>query len=480
MSERTVAIVGRPNVGKSALFNRLARRKIAIVHDRPGVTRDRIHAECKLGAHPFQIVDTGGIGGHADLDFTAQVQAEVEIAIETADVIVLVVDGQQGMTPVDTELARKLRRITKPMILAVNKIDHPNHASNSSEFDRLGFSSTVAISAEHDRGIGELVRELETKLPPPDLRENSEREEHAGRRPMKVAIVGRPNVGKSSLTNAILRDERTLVSPIAGTTRDAVDIPYERGNKSYVLIDTAGIRHRTKVSDSIEVFSVMRSESSIERADLCILVIDASHGVTAMDKKIAGMVQDARRPCVVAVNKWDLVREKTEGKGELKEFLDDLHSGLVAVNYAPFVMCCAKDQVDITRLFKTVEKVRSGAQHHLGTGPLNRIIQAAMTAAPPATRHGKRFKVLYATQPDQPADEVVPVPELVLFCNDARALDESYRRYLENQIRQTEPFEGLPLRIRLRPREQKGTRGKPATERSAKPATGRRAPSSKR
>jgi GTPase len=455
MSERTVAIVGRPNVGKSALFNRLARRRIAIVHDMPGVTRDRIHAECKLGASPFTIVDTGGIGGNVDLDFSGQVKAEVDIAIETAQVILFVVDGQQGITPVDTELARKLRKTTKPLILVINKIDIPKHSINTSEFDRLGFADTFAISAEHDRGIADLVAATEEKLPPLDTRGNAELEEAAGRKPMKVAIVGRPNVGKSSLTNAILRDERTLVSPIAGTTRDAVDIPYLRGTKSYVLIDTAGIRHRTKVSHSVEVFSVMRSEKGIERADLCCLVIDAAQGVTAMDKKIAGMIREAHKPCVVAVNKWDLVRDQTHGKGELKGFLDEIHDGLVAVNYAPFVLCCAKDHVDITRLFKTIEKVRADAQHHLGTGALNRIIQTAMSAVPPATRFGKRFKVLYATQPDHSANEIVPVPEVVLFCNDARTLDESYRRYLEAQIRQTEPFEGLPLLMRLRPREQR-------------------------
>jgi GTP-binding protein len=460
MSERTVAIVGRPNVGKSALFNRLARRRIAIVHDMPGVTRDRIHAECKLGAAPFTIIDTGGIGGNVDLDFTGQVKAEVDIAIEAAEVILFVVDGQQGITPVDAELARKLRKTTKPLLLVINKIDIPKHAVNASEFDRLGFKDSIGVSAEHDRGIAELVSATEEMLPAPDILKDEEREEAAGRQSMKIAIVGRPNVGKSSLTNAILRDERTLVSPIAGTTRDAVDIPYVRGSKSYVLIDTAGIRHRTKVSHSVEVFSVMRSEKSIERADLSCLVIDAAQGVTAMDKKIAGMIREANKPCVVAVNKWDLVGEKTKGKGELKSFLDEIHDGLVAVNYAPFVMCCAKDHVDITRLFKTIEKVRSGAQHHLGTGALNRIIQTAMTAAPPATRYGKRFKVLYATQPDHSASNIVPVPEIVLFCNDARTLDDSYRRYLEGQIRQSEPFEGLPLLMRLRPREQKGTRRK--------------------
>jgi GTP-binding protein len=450
MPDRTVAIVGRPNVGKSALFNRLARRKIAIVHDQPGVTRDRIHARCSLGEAPFTIVDTGGIGGHVDLDFTSQVHAEAEIAIETADLVLFVVDGHDGVTPVDETLARQLRKAPKPLILVINKIDHPKHAPNAVEFGRFGFREMVEISAEHDRGISRLIELVEAHLPPPD-----DDQSEPGDAAMKIALVGRPNVGKSSLTNAILRDERTLVSPIAGTTRDAVDIPYRRENRDYVLIDTAGIRHRSKVSASVEVFSVMRSQESIRRADLCCLVVDASAGVTAMDKKIAGMIQDATRPCVVAVNKWDLVRDRTRGKEELSAFLDELHASLFAVNYAPLVLCCATDRIDITRLFKTFEKVRSASRQRLETGPLNRLLQQAMTAHPPPIRHGRRFKLLYATMPDERSRELVPIPAFVFFCNDARLLEDSYRRFLEGQIRATQPFSGLPIVFRLRPREER-------------------------
>jgi GTP-binding protein len=450
MPERNVAIVGRPNVGKSALFNRLAGRRIAIVHDQPGVTRDRIHAVCKLGRAPFGIVDTGGIGGSVDLDFTDQVHAEVDIAIETASVLLFVVDGHDGITPVDENLARKLRKTTKSLILVVNKIDHAKHAPNVAEFERFGFPQLVSISAEHDLGIAELVRAIEEKLPPP---QSSDDEEARAAVPLKIALVGRPNVGKSSLTNAILRDERTLVSAIAGTTRDAVDIPYERDGKHYVFIDTAGIRHRSKVSASVEVFSVMRSQDSIKRADLCCLVIDASAGVTAMDKKIAGMIQEAEKPCVVAVNKWDLVRDQTRGKEALNDFLEELESSLFAVNYAPLVLCCAKDQIEITRLFKMFEKVRSASHRRIETGPLNRMLSQAMTAHPPAIRHGRRFKVLYATQTDERGAGLLPVPHFVFFCNDARLLEDSYRRFLEAQLRAVEPFTGLPILFRLRPRE---------------------------
>ncbi len=453
MPERTVAIVGRPNVGKSALFNRLARRRISIVHDQPGVTRDRIHATCKLGEAPFTIIDTGGIGGSVDLDFTSQVHSEADIAIETANVVLFVVDGLAGVTPVDIDLARKLRKSQKPLLLIINKIDQDQHEVHAADFARLGFKDTITVSAEHNRGIDDLVQEIEARLPEP-----SDMVEKQDLAPLKIALVGRPNVGKSSLTNAILRDERTLVSPIAGTTRDAVDIAYERDGKHYILIDTAGIRARGKVSTSVEVFSVMRSEESIERADLCCLVIDASMGVTAMDKKIAGLVQKAQKPCVVAVNKWDLVRDQTHGKGALQEFLQGLQSSLFAVNYAPVIMCCAKESTDITRVFKTFEKVRAASRKHLDTGPLNRALSKAMTAQPAPTRHGRRFKLLYATHAAVEGNHPVPVPEIIVFCNDGKLLEDSYRRFLEARIREVEPFSGLPLLLRLRSRAPRAKR----------------------
>src|SRR6266853_4725527 len=304
---RTVAIVGRPNVGKSALFNRLAGRKISIVHDMPGVTRDRITATCKLASEPFTMIDTGGIGSDVDTSFTEQVRTEVENELAASDLLLFVVDAKDGLSPIDLDLARRLRRIDKPLILVINKVDHEKHMPNAAEFSRLGFENQIAISAEHDRGIAPLVAWIERELPqgagiPADMPETQ----------VKIAIVGRPNVGKSSLTNAILNDQRTLVSPISGTTRDAIDIPYERHGNHYVLIDTAGIRPRGKVDSSVEVFSVMRSEKSIRRAHLCCLVIDATAGVTAQDKKIAGMIQEERKPCIVAVNKWDLIKEKRE------------------------------------------------------------------------------------------------------------------------------------------------------------------------
>ncbi|MEI9894947.1 MAG: ribosome biogenesis GTPase Der [Chthoniobacter sp.] len=344
---RTVAIVGRPNVGKSAIFNRLAGRKISIVHDMPGVTRDRIVSVCKLGNYPFEIIDTGGIGANVDANFTGQVRAEVEIALAAADVLLFVVDGQDGLTPLDEDLARILRRADKPLLLAINKIDVDQHESRAAEFTRLGFPDSLAISAEHNRGFLPMVAWLERLLPPAIYAEEAAAALAA---PIKIAIVGRPNVGKSSLTNAILHDERTLVSPISGTTRDAIDIPYERHGQHYVLIDTAGIRPRGKVDNTVEVFSVMRSETSIRRADICCLVIDATMGVTAQDKKIAGLIQEANKPCVVALNKWDLIKDRTDGKEELKEVLEEMRSELFFISYAPAMLVSAKTGAELTRL----------------------------------------------------------------------------------------------------------------------------------
>jgi len=330
---------------------------------RPGVTRDRIVSLCKLGNYPFEIIDTGGIGANVDASFTGQVRAEVEIALAAADVLVFVVDGQDGLTPLDLELAQLMRRTAKPLLLAVNKIDVDQHVPRAAEFSSLGFENQLAISAEHNRGILPLVAWIERLLPPPVHAEAAA----AQAAPIKIAIVGRPNVGKSSLTNAILADDRTLVSPISGTTRDAIDIPYERHGNRYVLIDTAGIRPRSKVDNSVEVFSVMRSETSIRRADLCCLVIDATMGVTAQDKKIAGMIQEANKPCVVALNKWDLIKDRTEGKEALKEVLEEMRSELFFIPYAPTMLVSAKTGAELTRLFKTIERIRTEAQFRIGT-----------------------------------------------------------------------------------------------------------------
>ena len=447
-----MAIVGRPNVGKSALFNRLIGKKVSIVHDMPGVTRDRIVAVCEKGRERFQLMDTGGIGADVDLEFTEQVKAEVDIALETCDVLLFVVDGLTGLTGVDAEIARKLRRTAKPLVLVVNKIDHSAHQTLPAEFTRLGFDPVIAVSAEHGHGIGMLLDRVTAMLP-------AEEDDSVVRQkePLKIAIVGRPNVGKSSLTNAILQDERTLVSPISGTTRDAVDVPYQRGDQPYILIDTAGIRPKGKRADSVEIFSVMRSEGSIGRADLCCLVIDASQGVSSQDKRIAGMIAEERKPCVIVVNKMDLIEERTGTKEGLKEELEKVRSELFFLGYAPLVLLSAKTGESLDRLFKRIENVREGASRRLGTGVLNRIFSTAMTGHPPALKSGRRFKVLYVTQPERRAGEAIAVPEIVVFCNEKGLLEDSYRRYLEGKLREEVAWDGLPLRWVFRERTARKT-----------------------
>ncbi len=463
---KTVAIVGRPNVGKSALFNRLARRRISIVHDQPGVTRDRIFAECRWDevGQPFQLIDTGGIGSDVDTSFTQQVEVEVSLAMEAADVILFLVDAQAGLNPVDQELARQLRRVKKPILLVVNKVDHEKHAELDSDFARLGFKETVSISAEHNRGMLDLLSLIRAHLPEVLPGE----EEKIPEPPLELAIVGRPNVGKSSLINAILRDRRTLVSPISGTTRDAVDVPYEWGGRSYTLIDTAGIRPAGKQESSVEVFSVMRSERTIRRADLCVLVIDAVEGVTAQDKRIAGLIQEAGKPCMVAVNKWDLVseiqgnrKEQLAGRKEqLEALLERIRVELFFVDYAPIVVTSAHEGEGVQRVLKMIEQIREGAQARISTGALNRVLSEAMTLHPAPTRSNKRFKIIYATQPERndPRRTPIPTPTLLLFVNQADLLIASYRKYLETKIREEVPWTGLPLKFYFKEREARGRR----------------------
>ncbi len=447
-----VAIVGRPNVGKSAIFNCLAQKRIAIVHDQPGVTRDRLVAECHLGSRPFTVVDTGGIGSHIEDEYGDQVRAEANLAMEMADVIVLVGDSKDGVTPVDRSLAKQLRSARKPVILAVNKIDHPKQELADTEFSVLGFPDIISISAAHSRGIGDLVDQISRYLPEPTL---SEPETNPAD-PIKVAVVGRPNVGKSSLINAILHHQRTAVSHAAGTTRDSVDIPYERDGKQYVLIDTAGIRARGKHNTSVEIFSVMRSEKSITRADICALVIDALDGVTSQDKKIAGLIQKNHKPCIVIVNKIDLVKPSAEPSG--RDFLNDLiaqvRANLFFLSYAPIDLISAQTGENLDRLFGSIARIQKHAARSIGTGSLNRLFQEAMAAAPPPIRGNKRFKVLYATQIDKTSNHLVAPPTFILFVNDPELLTEDYRRYLEAKIRERNGYYGLPIIIRLRSRHR--------------------------
>ena len=465
MSNRTVAIVGRPNVGKSSLFNRLAGRKIAIVHDQPGITRDRLVAECQpQHGEPFEIIDTGGIGLKVDGTFSDRVRVEAEIALATAAVVLFVVDGRAGLTTVDTELARQLRRADKTVLLVINKIDEDMHIPHEAEFSRLGFPESYGVSAAHGRGINPLVAAVNRYLPPAERAaepadDDAEGEPVPVARVPKLALVGRPNVGKSSLTNAILGEERTIVSEVAGTTRDAVDVACRFGGRDYLLIDTAGIRHRGKQDNSAEIFSAMRSEESIRRADLCVLVLDASAGITTQDRQIAGLIQKANKPCIVAVNKWDLLTPPADSREGVRKYrenwLDAARAELFFMAFAPFVALSALKREQIGRLFTAVEKTRRAAGEKIGTGPLNRLLHAAVELQPPPTRANKRFKLLYATQVADRSGSPVPSPVFLLFVNDPGLLVDTYRKYLENKLREVFPFPGLPITLKQRGRESK-------------------------
>ena len=441
-----VAIVGRPNVGKSALFNRLVRQRVAIVHDQPGVTRDRLSADCEIDSVRFTLVDTGGIGSAIDASFDEQVRAEADLAMEMANLILLVTDARDGLTPIDRLLARELRSTKKPIIVVANKIDHPNQTDHETEFTELGFAEVVPVSAAHGRGMTELAERIAAHLP-------DETSDSAPPSPtLKLAIVGRPNVGKSSLINAILQHRRTIVSDIAGTTRDAIDIPYQRDGKQFILIDTAGIRSRGKQSSSVEVFSVMRSQKSIERADVCALVIDAVDGVTAQDKKIAGLIQENEKPCLVVVNKLDLVKPSTRARDFFDAILGQIRSNLFFLDYAPIDVLSAHTGENLDRLFQSIERIEKHAQRTLGTGQLNRLLQQALEAHPPPARGNRRLKIMYATQIDfKQADSIRP-PTFLLFVNDPQTLTDDYRRYLEGKIREQLGYYGLPILFRLRSR----------------------------
>lgn len=449
-----VAIVGRPNVGKSALFNRLAGRRIAIVHDMPGVTRDRITAPARTkGAHPFSIIDTGGIGATLDDGFAAQVEAEVDIAVETADAILFVVDGMEGITTIDEALALQLRRANRPVILVVNKVDHDNHVGKAAEFASLGFDQLQETSAEHGRGFDALEKRLDEllgTLPPPTAIATAPTKD-----PIKVAIVGRPNVGKSSLINAILGEQRTIVSDVAGTTRDSVDVPFELGGKNYNLIDTAGIRRRTKRDSSVEVFSVMRSERSIRRADICALVVDGAAGVTVQDRRIARTVLEEKKPCVILANKFDLYHPDGRRQDRLAQLTEEIRRELFFLHYAPMVASSALKGQHVNRLFHVIQQVQEASSNPISTGVLNRMVEFAMRKNPPPVRKKKRLNLLYASALKSDRPGPIPVPHYVFFINHNNLMTDDYLRYLENQIRKENPFRGLPIDIEVRARPPK-------------------------
>ena len=459
-----VAIIGRPNVGKSALFNRLIGRKIAIVHDQPGITRDRLSAICTRAERPFNLWDTGGAFGAGETELTAQVRHAAEEASRESDLLLFVVDAKEGLSPIDQELARTLRRTHKPILLVVNKIDTGKHEDLAAEFDSLGFERSFSISAEHGRGISELLDTIVDLLPA--MASAIENQKSKIENALALAVIGRPNVGKSSLINAIMRSERAIVSELPGTTRDAIDISYKRNSEQFLFIDTAGIRRRGKHSSSVEVFSVMRAERSIRRADLCVLIVDVTSGVTAQDKRIAGLIQEARKAAIVVLNKWDLVKPATgrvrptggpkHGERQtIKQLVDAAREKLFFLDYAPVLIASARTGENVEKLFGFIAKIQRESRARIGTGILNRLLRAAFAANPPPMKKGRRLKLFYVAQASGKRDRQLPPPEFVLFVNDPRLLTDKYKRYLESRIRDAQFYPGLPILLTGRARSER-------------------------
>ena len=439
MAKPLVAIVGRPNVGKSMLFNKLTGQRTSIVEDTPGVTRDRIYGECEWCGRTFSLVDTGGIEPDTDSEMLKFMRRQAEIGIELADAIIMVVDVRSGVTAADQDVATMLRKSRKPVCLAVNKCDSIGLVNpDVFEFYSLGIGDLFETSAVHGHGTGDMLDWVLENIPED---EGEDEEDDV----IKVAIVGKPNVGKSSLLNRILGEERVIVSNVAGTTRDAIDSYFENETGKYCFIDTAGMRRKSKVDDAIEKFSNMRSVAAIERADVCLILIDANDGVTEQDTKIAGLVHEAGKAAIIVVNKWDAVEDKETNTMRDKE--NDVRRDLAYMTYAPVVFLSALTGARVDKIFQTIQDVHAQNTSRITTGALNSVLADATSRVQPPTDKGRRLKIYYMTQAS------TKPPHFVIFCNDARLFHFSYQRYLENQIREVFGLQGTPIRITIR---QKG------------------------
>ena len=439
MAKPLVAIVGRPNVGKSMLFNKLTGHRTSIVEDTPGVTRDRIYGDCEWCNRTFSLVDTGGIEPGTENDMLKFMRRQAEIGIELADAIIMVVDVRSGVTAADQDVATMLRKSNKPVALAVNKCDSIGYVNpDVFEFYSLGIGDLFETSAVHGHGTGDLLDWVLENIP-----EDTEEEEQSDI--IKVAIVGKPNVGKSSLLNRILGEERVIVSNVAGTTRDAIDSYFENETGKYCFIDTAGMRRKSKVDDAIEKYSNMRTINAIERADVCLILIDANEGVTEQDTKIAGLVHEAGKAAIIVVNKWDAVEDKETNTMRDKEA--DVRNGLSYMLYAPVVFLSALTGQRVDKLYQVIQDVHAQNTSRITTGALNSVLADATARVQPPTDKGRRLKIYYMTQAS------TKPPHFVIFCNDARLFHFSYQRYLENQIREVFGLKGTPIRITIR---QKG------------------------
>lgn len=433
-----VAIVGRPNVGKSTLFNKLVGKRLSIVDDTPGVTRDRIYSRCEWLNREFMLIDTGGIEPASDDVILAQMREQALLAIESADCIIFVTDITTGITADDMDVAAMLTKSGKPVVLAVNKDDHIGEPlPEFYEFYNLGLGDPISVSAVHGHGTGDLLDAVFSKMPP-------EPAEPADEDAVKVAVIGKPNVGKSSLINLITGEERSIVSDIAGTTRDAVDSEVIRGDKKYIFIDTAGMRRKAKVTGNIEHFSVLRALMAIERADVCVVMIDATVGFTEQDSKVAGYAHDKGKACVIAVNKWDAVEDKTDKT--MNEMRKKLETDFSFMSYAPFLFISAKTGQRVEKLFGMIDEVHRQHSMRISTGVLNDMLSYATSRVQPPSDKGKRLKLYYMTQAS------AAPPNFVVFCNNRELFHYSYQRYIENQIRETFGLDKTPIKLSVRER----------------------------
>ncbi|WP_291568469.1 ribosome biogenesis GTPase Der [Clostridium sp. UBA2485] len=438
MGKPIVAIVGRPNVGKSTLFNKLAGKRIAIVEDTPGVTRDRIYAEAEWLRHNFTIIDTGGIEPENEDIIMAQMRRQANMAIETADVIVFIVDGKAGLHPSDHEVAQMLRKSKKPIVLVVNKIDRIELEDNAFEFYNLGIGNPIAISASQGLGLGDMLDEVVAHFNPEDLSE--EEDEY-----IKIAMIGKPNVGKSSLINKILGEERNIVSNIPGTTRDAIDSKIETTEGKFTLIDTAGLRRKSKVKEEIERYSVVRTLAAIERADICILMIDATEGLSDQDEKIVGYAHELNKAIMVVVNKWDLIEKDDK---TMRNFQMDIAKGLSFMSYASYLFISAKTGQRVNRVLQMARECYDNYNKRVATGVLNDVISRAVLMKEPPVVALKRLKIFYVTQVN------TKPPTFIFFVNDPSLLHFSYERYLENQLRESFDFKGTGIKLIFRERKE--------------------------
>ncbi len=439
MAKPVVAIVGRPNVGKSTLFNKISGKRIAIVEDTPGVTRDRLYTDAEWNGITFTMIDTGGIEPVSTDRILTEMRNQAQVAIDTADVIVLVVDVREGMTATDKDVANMLIRSGKEVVIACNKCDTPGDPPlQMYDFYNLALGEPIPVSGVHGSGVGDLLDEI-CKHFPEDIEEEEEEDI------IKIAVVGKPNAGKSSLINRILGENRVIVSPIAGTTRDSIDTYYEKNGEKFMIIDTAGMRKRGKVEENIERFSVIRALSSVDRADVVLIMIDATEGVTEQDTKIAGYAHEQGKACLICVNKWDLIEKDTK---TMNNFRLEVQEGLSYMLYAPILFISAKTGQRVDKIFEMAKYVANQNAMRVSTGMLNDVINDATSRVQPPSDKGKRLKILYITQAS------VKPPTFVIFVNDKKLAHFSYIRYLENQLRNTFGFEGTPIRFIIRERSK--------------------------